>query len=405
MIQKLFICCCIAIITAPLFAQPRIDDPMARKGDKVRILIQSDANVRKSSNRKIIGLTSIYVNIIDKTLSEKVSCASIITDLDIQALVTLDREKELLDGFDSGKPTSTRLQEIAEAANCDYIISVSVTECPDGFCLNTSTFSAEKEKVATEQNSGKGKGEDDLLHEMHEYANNLADELLAMQICIYKGTITITETEDFNENQPFENNECVEKGYTRNITGTTKWEIEKRSRHIGNGNMKKDITDKSHSWDYGNCIVCSQVSEDGKTVIGLYTEPTGVTTYDLNVTETTKIEGLERMYSNAEAITFIKFDTLAGTFTVQVMANSKIGAITRKREYKCKTTCPRPCDVQKDEPVTNKIQDTLDETYGPFNGKPTDKELSASKTETFTDKTDFGGGTRTVNILVNLSRK
>jgi hypothetical protein len=140
-------------------------------------------------------------------------------------------------------------------------------------------------------------------------------------------------------------------------------------------------------------------------VIGLYTEPTGVTTYDLNVTETTKIEGLERMYSNAEAVTFIKFDTLAGTFTVQVMANSKIGAITRKREYKCKTTCPRPCDVQKDEPVTNKIQDTLDETFGPFKGKPTDKELSASKTETFTDKTDFGGGTRTVNILVNLSRK
>jgi hypothetical protein len=405
MIKRFFICCCIIITAVPVFAQPRIDDPMDRRGDKVSILILSDANVRKSNNREVIGITSIYVNSIAEILSNKVSCASIITDEIIQVLVTHDREKELLDGFDSGKPTSTRLQEIADAANCDYIVLVSVTECPDGFCLNASTLSSEKGKVVIRQNSGNGNRGNDLLHEIEEYANNLADELLAMQICVYKGTITITETEDFEENQPFENNECVEKGYTRSINGTTKWEIEKRSRYTCNGTMKKDLTDKSHSWEYGNCIVCSQVSEDGKTVIGLYTEPSGVTTYDLNITETTKIEGLERMYTNTDAITFIKFDTLAGTFTVQVMANSKIGAITRKREYKCKTTCPRPCDVQKDDPVTNKIQEPLDDTYGPFKGKPSDKELSATKTETFTDKTDFGGGTRTVNIQVNLSRK
>jgi len=226
-----------------------------------------------------------------------------------------------------------------------------------------------------------------------------------MQICLYRGTISITETQDFKEDQPFQNNNCFEKGFTREINGITKWEIEKKRRHTGDGTMKKNLTDKSHSWDYGHCVMCSTVGDDGKTVIGIYTDPTGVTKYDLNITETTKIEGLERMYSNADAVTILLFDTAAGTFTVQVMANSKVGSIIRDRKYKCETTCPRPCDVQNDQPVANKIQEPLEETFGPFKGKPTDKELSGTKTDTYNDKTDFGGGSRTVNVKVDLWRR
>jgi uncharacterized membrane protein len=98
------------------------------------------------------------------------------------------------------------------------------------------------------------------------------------------------------------------------------------------------------------------------------------------------------------SIEFVNEDT----YMVVVKAVSKKGEYIKSRKVTNVTACQK--DPEPDEKVTYGKIVPVKYTWGPFKGKPTDKTLQDSKTETHNNKIDGGQTTYTSKVNFSFTR-
>jgi uncharacterized membrane protein len=90
------------------------------------------------------------------------------------------------------------------------------------------------------------------------------------------------------------------------------------------------------------------------------------------------------------------------TYMVVVKAVSQKGKYVKSRKVTNVTECQK--DPDPDEKVTHGYILSVKSTWGPFKGKPTDKTLQDSKTETDNNKIDGGQTTYTSKVNFSFTR-
>lgn len=359
------------------------------------------------NHSKELGLMSVHMLVV-QILHDQISCAVILTMEDIESDIKFDRDLAI--AHPAGE-YETNLGNIAKKMDCDYIVDIGGSIVGDKYFFSSSMLDNRKAKAVNKtmvQTDYKN-----LVKEVQSFAYKLAKELLQMQICPYKGKITISnELEDQEIHD--RGNRCGKNSggyFSEHKENTTKksetWILEKKKRIEAEGSFsttfveKKIIHQKSNACT--SCYIC-----DGKVVTGRSTTYTDEDWLVENKEEY-KIEGIadpildDKFNKISPAMVSIEFDTLAGTYWIKVKAISKPGTYTISRTEKRATACK--CDDPVPDEKTSYVKIVpLDKMYGPFKGKPTDKTLQDTKNEVIRTKHDGGETIDTYKLNFSFTR-
>ena len=183
-----------------------------------------------------------------------------------------------------------------------------------------------------------------------------------------------------------------------------KLELEKRGKLAADGSLNASSIDQKirHEINSG-CVNCWTYT--GKDVTGIDAINYTSSDYTEVLREEYKVDGLAPLPEGSTvsnrfpAIVIIDFNINEGTYMVVVKAVSQKGAFVKSRKVTNITECQK--DPEPDEKETYGMIFSVKSTWGPFKGKPTDKTLQDSKTETESHKID--GGQETYFSKVNFS--
>jgi hypothetical protein len=234
-----------------------------------------------------------------------------------------------------------------------------------------------------------------------------------LQLCPFVGKLTMT-TERTSDEIHERGNRCGKdnSGYFR---GTIKKSnsyleevvLEKRSRIQATGSMHVSGFDENMNREVkSGCVNCW--TYEGKDVTGI--DMTNYTSSDYTVVnrEEFKVNGLAPLKDGSNtskkfpAEVRIEFDTIQGTYEIVVKAVSLEGEYIKSRKVTNITACKK--DPEPDEKSTYGKVVSVISTWGPFKGKPTDKTLQDSKTETDNNKIDGGQTTYTSKVNFSFTR-
>jgi len=170
--------------------------------------------------------------------------------------------------------------------------------------------------------------------------------------------------------------------------------------HVSGVEEKMDREFKS------GCVNCW--TYEGKDVTGIDMTNYTSSDYTVVVREEFKVDGLAPLKDGSNtskkfpAEVSIEFDTIQGTYEIVVKAVSLEGEYVKSRKVTNITDCQK--DPEPDEKVTYGKIVSVKSTWGPFKGKPTDKTLQDSKTETENHKIDGGQTTSTYKVNFSFTR-
>jgi hypothetical protein len=366
---------------------------------KILIIGSAKDGIKNFSADDISGL---FENQVEDELIHQITCADFMTYQGIKQMMMIDRTKAILTN-DEGN-----LSMIAGAMGCDYLISLGGYRIGDDYYLTGSTSITRNSKVATRGINTTDK--DHFIQAMRKYAQDLARDLLARGICPYLGTISMS-TERTSDEIHETGSRCGKdnSGYfrgTKKISNSYLEEVvlEKKGRIQANGSMHASGVDEKMNREFkSGCVNCW--TYEGKDVTGI--DMTNYTSSDYTVVnrEEFKVDGLAPLKDGSNtskkfpAEVRIEFDTIQGTYEIVVKAVSLEGEYVKSRIVTNITECQK--DPEPDEKVTYGKIVPVKYTWGPFKGKPTDKTLQDSKTETDNNKID--GGQTTYISKVNFS--
>ena len=364
-------------------------------------------SIHSSEGSKDNGLLLLYSDHIiahlQKELNKELPCVRVITMSNIAASIQHDRDRVILtDG-------PSNFEEIAGAMGVDYTINVDIFSDGPLTRFNASIQQGRKSTPSSNKNAMARGNDEQKLDEIEKFVKKFVSELVNMQLCPFKGTITLT-TERTDEEIHERGNRCGKdnSGYFR---GTIKDSynyfeelvLEKKLRMQADGSMHVRSTEEhmKHEVNSG-CVNCW--TYEGNVANGIDAGTFTNSDYTQTVKEEYEVNGLaslgdSQLSGKLPAEVAIKFDTIQGTYTIQVKAVSKKGSYIKSTITKNITSCKK--FDRPDEIVNNETIVSVSTSFGPFKGKPTDKTLQDSKNETFVEKHD--GGQAVSNYKVNFS--
>lgn len=371
-----------------------------------RILIVTSIN--KAKGYEDNGLLLLYsdhiISCLTNEINKELPCVRVNTMKNIAAALSYDRDRELLSG------ETGYFQQIAGAIGADYLINVGITS--DG---KITGFSASMNKTKNGKSVAKttelGKGDDEhKLDDIEKFAKDFVAELVKIQLCPFVGKLTMT-TERTSDEIHERGNRCGKdnSGYFRGTIKNSymyveKLDLEKKGKIAAKGSLNASGVDEKMMHDVNSgCVNCW--TYEGKDVTGI--DMTNYTSSDYTevAREEYKVDGLAPLPDGSSvsnrfpAIVIIDFNINEGTYMVVVKAVSQKGAFVKSRKVTNVTECQKDPDPDKKE--TYGMIVSVKSTWGPFKGKPTDKTLQDSKTETNNNKID--GGQETYISKVNFS--
>ena len=366
---------------------------------KIKILIMSSEVTKVANANEINAYVGTFEKIVAQVLSDNIPCASIITRREIIEWMEYDRMKELMGA-------GGNFNEIAGALGCDILISLSLGEIGGNYILSGSTMS-ERNASVLERDSRKSDIKN-LVDEMEKYSNNLAKQLLALEICPYKGDFTFTSTYnyDFKEvDTGLPEKDCdFERATTVKKVKSETWTLQKVTRIQADGNVVAFFDFNDETKTHSNCYHCQLM--EGDYLLDQFEKERATTNESATITETYDAKGLanpdpESSYGKYHAIIKIMFDIHANTYTIKVQAISNPGKYTHKSEYR-KKGCPYFKDSDNEWGGIYPV--SIDRVHGPFPGNPFDKTLKQSITKEYPEKADKGKGNTIETIEFNLTR-
>lgn len=305
----------------------------------------------------------------------------------------------------------SHLQEIAKDLNADFLIYLSFFETEDSYEIFGGTLSTGKGKTMTRNKYSANKKNPS--GDFQKIGKAIARQFVEMELCPFKGKITTT-TERTDEEIRERGNRCGKdnSGYFRGtIMNSSSYVeelvLEKKSRIQANGSMHvRSIEEKMMREINSNCVLCN--TYDGDAIVGIDAGNYTSSDYTQTIKEEFQVNGLApldnvpSLSSKLPAEVAIKFDTIQGTYMIQVKAVSKKGTYIKSKITKHITSYRK--DDDPDEKVTNEIIVSVSTSFGPFKGKPTDKTLQDSKTDTEVTKHDGGQAISTYKVNFSFTR-
>jgi hypothetical protein len=351
-------------------------------------------------------ISGLFEDQVQDELKHQITCAEFMTYQGIKQMLILDRTKTILTNDIEGN-----LSLIAGAMGCDYLISLGGYRIGDDYYLTGSTSIIRDSKVATRGINTSDK--DHFIQAMRKYAQDLARDLLARGICPYLGTISMS-TERTSDEIHETGSRCGKdnSGYFR---GTIKKSnsyleevvLEKRSRIQATGSMHVSGVEENMNREIkSGCVNCW--TYEGKDVTGIDMTNYTSSDYTVVIREEFKVDGLAPLKDGSNtskqfpAEVSIEFDTIQGTYEIVIKAVSLEGEYVKSRKVTNITECQK--DPEPDEKETYGQIVSVKSTWGPFKGKPTDKTLQDSKTETDNNKIDGGQTTYTSKVNFSFTR-
>ncbi|MEI8048420.1 MAG: hypothetical protein WCI92_13630 [Bacteroidota bacterium] len=366
---------------------------------KIKILIVSPEVTKVPNANEINGYVGTFEKIVAQALSDNIPCASVITRREIIEWMEYDRMKEMMGA-------GGRFDDIAGALGCDILINLTMAEVGGLYYITGSAMSSRNASILERGSRKADIGH--LLDEMDKYSNDLVRELLAMEICPYKGDLTFTSayTYDLAEKDTgLPEKDCdFERDITVKRVKQETWTLKKVSRIQADGNVNAFFDFKDENRMHSNCYHC-QVME-GTYLLDIKEKERANITESTTITETYDAKGLAVLdptaaFEKYHAIIKINFDIPANTYTISVKAISEPGKYNHKTEYR-KKGCPYFEDSDNEWGGIYPV--SIDRVHGPFPGNPFDKTLKQSITKEYPEKTDKGKGNTVETLEFNLTR-
>ncbi len=235
--------------------------------------------------------------------------------------------------------------------------------------------------------------------DQNELCQLLIKKLSKYEICPYKGEISIkilsTKRDSQTEEYPVYCNGSdgmYRKTTTIDNYSENDWTIQKNEKNASTGNVKLTISEEFKVEEQNPCFECSPQKQ-------------GLRTYFEKITTKADIQGLSKESEShgikvTDARTYITFLD-DGTYTLRVTASSKQGVKKTTKEVSASGICKNI--NQKPKTITNKIDEGLNETFGPFTGTGLDKTLSHK--DTIKRKNPTTGEEETIVYEFNLTRE
>lgn len=357
--------------------------------------------IQTECNNKLLG--NLLQNAVAMEITKELPCLKVTTQLEFQEKMEEDRAKELT-GMETEFNKITGL-----ATNADYIISLSVFEAKDSYQVSGGASSRRGTKARNEYSADKNNPSADF----HKIGKAIALEFVEMGLCPFVGELTLTIDRTGDEiherrNRCGKDNSGYFRGTIKNSYNyALKLGLEKKGRIAAKGSMNASSVDEKMNREINSgCVNCW--TYEGKDVTGI--DATNYTSSDYTELrrEEFKVDGLAPLENGPAsskefpAEVSIEFDTKQGTYEIVVKAVSQKGEYVKSRKVTNITSCQK--DPDPDEKVTYEKIESVKETWGPFKGKPTDKTLQDSKTETESHKIDGGQTTSTSKVNFSFTR-
>ncbi|HCY76769.1 MAG TPA: hypothetical protein DHV28_12685 [Ignavibacteriales bacterium] len=348
--------------------------------------------------KEIEGLPTYFATLFDNYLKEKYSCTTVLTTSDVGYLLGWERQRQLL-----GSGSEETIKSISDALGVDYLVSFEVSVAVgEKFIVNGTIIPMRVKPVfplvkASAYSNYSKKSFDQIDANLKEVAQKLIDGLKKIEICPFKGEITVkvvsTKKDDQTEQYPVYCNGI--DGYFKKTTtldnySEIDWTLRKVARNSSTGNVKINISEELKIDEDNPCYECSPQKQGHRSFI----EKT--TTYADIKGLSTESESKGIKIDDARCyLTFLD----DGTYTIRVTAASKQGDKKTIKEMSAQGICDNINESPKK--TNNKIDAGLNEIWGPFNGDTQDKILSHKDTIT---RTNAAGEEETITYEFNLTR-
>lgn len=235
-------------------------------------------------------------------------------------------------------------------------------------------------------------------HTSSEICQLFIKKLSKYEICPFKGEITVKTVSTKKDNQTEEYAvycNGIDGKYRKTTTidnySENDWTIQKIDKNASTGNVKLTISEVFKIEEQNPCFKCSPQKQARRT-------------YFEKITTKADIQGLSKESESKE----IKVDDARcyltflddGTYTLRVTASSKPGVKITTKEISAQGSCNNI--NQKPKTITNKVDEGLNEIFGPFTGTGLDKMLSHKD---IIKRTTPSGEEETITYEFNLTRE
>jgi len=327
--------------------------------------------------KEIEGLPTYFATLFDNYLKEKYSCTTVLTTSDVGNLLGWERQRQLL-----GSGSEETLKSISDALGVDYLVSLEVSVAiGEKFIVNGTLIPMRTKPViplvrASAYSNYSKKSFDQIDANLKEVAKKLVDGLKEIEICPFKGEITVKIVSTKKDNQKEEypvycngSDGTYRKTTTTDNYSENSWMIQKNKLNASTGNVKFNLHEEFTIEEENPCYVCSPTKQ-------------GPRTYNDKTTTYVDIHGLSKESESKgikvdDARSYLTFLD-DGTYTLRVTASSTQGEKKTKREVHAEGICENINESPKT--ITNKVDEGLNETFGPFTGSSQDKVLSHKET-------------------------
>jgi hypothetical protein len=314
-----------------------------------------------------------FITLVDDELKNSFPCAEIRFDSDIHELLAHEYRKALL-----GTEDDANLKKIAESAECDYLISLTVSVYNNQAIIRAVCIDKKQAKtmaMALESGANGDAG----LDAMERVAKKLVKQIEHYEICRFKGKVQLKVVTHLKKDEKEGYNVyCNEKdGIFKKTTSVDNyaeqnWDLEKVGLNAASGTVTYSINEKTVIDEENGCYRCPSGREGGRT-------------YHNKTIATGKIEGLSKqvviegiamppIVDTRISLTFMDDDT----YYIRIKATSEWGEKVITSEEKAEGTC----DNINKPGIPSKVIINTDidaPPFGPFPGKAIDKTLNMTK--------------------------
>jgi hypothetical protein len=378
------------LLGAVLFAAVR---SMAAPAPTVLVQLEIPVSVTFDNRDKVVGTVE---NAIQSRITKEFPCAKVTTRHAIR--YALDGLRHLAWYGKPGDENPDYQQDLAalgQLMDTNHLVLVTVTPMGGQWILNGKWLDSRKANALARAMETCAADAGALVDGAGRIADKLVDDAAYFEICPYSGPIKITVHTTRSERPPPETYpvECNAMGgqYFKSTTldraSDTKMELTRKGRPNANGSVEFSSVEIEEVEEDDPCHQCPSGSRGPR----IYTER--------KRTEI-RISGFSEASSEAgkyltDVRLHLKFDR-NGTFRMELESTTKIGTkhvkIDRKAEGVCDTKTKGPEDTTVDFDVP------LAHIFGPFQGSPHDKVLSATQEFHTTDPQTKEESTITVDL-------
>lgn len=223
--------------------------------------------------KSIYVFTEMFYTIFSKKLRTTFPCATDMDEGSIRGMLGNERNRQMLGG------SGNDLENISEALNVDYLVAIELgTMIGNKFVISVVCMPYRtKDKFPVARASAycpfSETATDEMQKKVEEAASSMIEKLKKLEICPFKGPITITNNSTLDTIKEYQydvycngmDQKVRRKTEIHNHT-YSKWELSRKGNERANGVMEFTTSEKSTVFDEDGCYKCSSGQQGRRTI-------------------------------------------------------------------------------------------------------------------------------------------